>query len=31
MKYDWNKEKIEKAVKESDSYSEVLKKMGIPV
>ena len=30
MKYDWSKEKIEQAVKESDSYSEVLKKMGIP-
>lgn len=31
MKYDWSKEKIENAVKESDSYSEVLRKMEIPI
>jgi hypothetical protein len=31
MKYDWSKEKIEEAVKSSDSYSETLRKLGIPV
>lgn len=30
MKYDWSKEKIEEAVKSSDSYSETLRKLGIP-
>lgn len=31
MKYNWSKEQIENAVKSSDSYSEVLRKMEIPV
>lgn len=31
MKYDWSKENIEKAVKDSDSYSETLRKMNIPI
>ena len=31
MKYDWSKENIEKAVKVSDSYSETLREMGIPL
>lgn len=31
MKYDWSKENIEKAVKVSDSYSETLRKMEIPL
>lgn len=31
MKYNWNKENLEKAVKESDSYSEVLRKLEIPL
>ena len=31
MKYDWSKENIEKAVKVSDSYSETLRQMGIPL
>lgn len=29
-KYDWSKERIEKAIKLSDSYSETLRKLGIP-
>jgi hypothetical protein len=29
-KYDWNKEKIEKAIKASTSYSETLRNLGIP-
>lgn len=31
MKYNWSKEQIKNAVKNSDSYSEVLRKMEIPV
>lgn len=31
MKYDWSKENIEKAVKVSDSYSETLREMEIPL
>lgn len=30
MKYNWNKENIEQAVKISDSYSETLRNLGIP-
>jgi len=29
-KYDWNKEKIEKAIKISTSYSETLRNLEIP-
>lgn len=31
MKYDWSKENIEKAVENSDSYSDTLRKMNIPL
>ena len=31
MRYDWSKENLEKAIKESDSYSEVLRKLEIPL
>lgn len=31
MKYNWNKELIEQCVKESDSLSETLIKMNIPI
>lgn len=31
MKYNWNKEILETVVKESDSYSEVLRKLEIPI
>lgn len=31
MKYNWNKEVIEKAVINSDCYTDVLIKMGIPI
>lgn len=31
MKYDWNKQRIELVVRQSDSFSEVLRKMDIPL
>ena len=31
MKYDWNKEKLEQVIPESDSLSDVLNKLQIPI